>query len=160
MAKFVKLGAKAGGFSDPFSRFKIAGEEIKKLTSRERTSGRIKAAIRGGHLIVVPEKEYEEYLKSLEPNPDILGSKIKTLEIQIKSLKTQLKTAKGKLKGQREEEEEEKELTLEEKFNEMTRETLVQYYKDTYDVGEEETKVFEKLKHEEMVVELLELDAD
>ena len=129
MAKYVKLGPKAGGFSDPFSRFDINKGVIKKLvTPQEKTSGRIRAAIRGGHLVVCTEKEYKEYLQSLEP------------EVKQK--------------------EEKEEPTLEEKLTEMTKDALTTFYKDNYEVSKDEIKIFEKFKHEEMVAELLELDAD
>lgn len=127
MAKYVKLGPKAGGFSDPFSRFDINKGVIKKLNQKEQTSGRIRAAIRGGHLVTCTEKEYKEYLQSLEP------------EVKPKT---------------------KKEPTLEEKFMEMTKDVLVVYYKDNYQVSEEEIKVFEKFKHEEMVAELLDLEKE
>ena len=128
MAKYVKLGPKAGGFSDPFSRFDLNKGVIKKLiTSQEKTSGRIRAAIRGGHLVVCTEKEYKEYLQSLEPE------------------------VKPKMK---------KEPTLEEKFMEETKDSLTQYYKDHYQVTEEEVKVFEGYKHDEMVAELLDLEKE
>lgn len=128
MAKYVKLGPKAGGFSDPFSRFDLDKGVIKKLvTPQEKTSGRIRAAIRGGHLVVCTEKEYKEHLQSLEPE------------------------VKPKIK---------KEPTLEEKLTEMTKDALVVYYQDNYQVIEEEVKVFGKFKHEEMVAELLDLEKE
>lgn len=128
MAKYVKLGPKAGGFSDPFSRFDINKGVIKELvTPQEKTSGRIRAAIRGGHLVVCTSKEYKEYMASLEP-------------------------------VEKPKKEEKKDPPPAEKYAGMTKEMLTQYYKDTYDVSEKDVTTFEKYKHEDMVAELLDLE--
>ena len=158
MAKFVKLGPKAGGFTDPYSRFKIALNEVKELkTSQEKFSGKIKAAIRGGHLVVCSQKEYDDYLKSLQSEVKPLEVKIKTLRDKLKSLEVENK----KLKEVQEDAEKDVEkLTSKEKFEEMTKEEMVKHYKDSYEVGEEEVEVFGKLKHGEMVAELLELEKE
>ena len=158
MAKFVKLGPKAGGFTDPYSRFKIALNEVKELkTSQEKFSGKIKAAIRGGHLVVCSQKEYDDYLKSLQSEVKPLEVKIKTLRDKLKSLEVENKKLK-EVQEDVEKDEEDKELTSEEKFNEMTKEEMIKHYKDSYEVREEEVEAFGKLKHGEMVVELLELE--
>lgn len=158
MAKFVKLGPKAGGFTDPHSRFKIHKGEIKKLkTTQERNSGRIKASIRGGHLVSCSQKEYDDYLKSLQSEVKPLEVKIKTLRDKLKSLEAENKKLK-EVQEDVEKDEEDKKLTSEEVFKEMTKEQMVKYYKDSYEVAEEEVEVFGKLKHGEMVVELLELE--
>lgn len=129
--KYVKLGPLPNVFADPYSRFKIIRDQVKELaTPQEKSSGKIKAAIRGGHLVAVTEREYQEYVDSLEPK-------------------------KEKVK-----EEEEKELTLEEILTEKTKADLTAYYKDTFDVGDEEIEAFSKLKHPDMVIELLELEKE
>lgn len=128
--KYVKLGPKAGGFADPYSRFKILKGEIKELVSQqERTSGKIKAAIRGGHLVSVPESEYEHWLES-----------------QGKAEK-----AKEESKG---------EPTLKEELQENTKAQLVEYYRDHYEVSDEDVEAFEKLKHPQMVAELVGLSEE
>lgn len=125
---FVKLGPKAAGFADPYSRFKILRGQIKELeTKEEKKSGKIERAIRGGHLVVVPEKEYKEYLESLKPES---------------SPKT----------------DKEEEPTLEEKLEEMTKKQLTAYYEENFDVKEEDVEAFGKMKHPEMVAELVALE--
>jgi len=127
---YVKLGPLAGGFTDPHSRFKILKGQVKQLvTQQEKTSGKIKAAIRGGHLVAVPEKEYEEYLESLKPKAEGVAEK-----------------------------EDNKEPTLKEKLEELTKAGLLDYYKENYEVDEDQIAAFDKLKHEDRVTELLELD--
>ena len=128
--KYVKLGPRAGGFTDPFSRFKILRGQIKELvTPQERSSGRIKAAIRGGHLQTVSEKDYQDYLEAQKSEEE------KAVE-------------------------ETKEPTLEEKLDEKTNAGLLEYYKDHYEVTEEQIDVFEKLKHDDRVAELVGLAED
>ena len=123
--KYVKLGPKAGGFADPYSRFKILKGEIKELvTQQERRSGKIAAAIRGGHLVAVTESEYNQWLKGNE------------------------KVAKDKEDGN-------DEPTLEDTLVEKTKAELTEYYKENYEVSEEDVDAFEKLKHGEMVAELV-----
>lgn len=128
--RYVKLGPLAGGFADPYSLFKIAKGQVKELvTQREKTAGKIKAAIRGGHLAVASEAEFEEYQESLNP-----------VEEKVK--------------------EEEKEPTREDELMELTKDSLTTLYKDTYQVSDEEVEAFSKLKHDDMVVELLALEED
>ena len=123
--KYVKLGPLAGGFADPYSRFKILKGQIKLLESQEeRRSGKIKAAIRGGHLVVVTESEYEDWLKSQEK-----VTKVKEEDIG--------------------------EPTLAEQLEEKTKAELTEYYKENYEVSDEDVEAFEKLKHPEMVAELV-----
>ena len=126
----------AGGFADPFSRFKILRNQVKELaTPQERASGRIKAAIRGGHLVIVPERDYEEYLETL-------------------------KSEEEKAAEEKEKEEEEKVPTLEEKLDEKTNAALLEYYVDNYQVDKIQIAAFDKLKHDDRVAELVGLAED
>lgn len=133
MAKtFVKLGPKAGGFSDPYSGFKIHRGQVKELeTQEQKTSGKIKAAIRGGHLEKVSEKDYKDYLKSIEKKGKKPTGPVKT-----------------------------KEDILKEELGEMTRAELLEYYKEHYEVDEDEEARFDALKLDERIEELVKLAAD
>ena len=123
--KYVKLGPKAGGFSDPYSRFKVLKGQIKELvTQEERRSGKIAAAIRGGHLVVVSESEYEAWSNS-------------------------------KIKAEKVKDENPDEPTLEELLEEKTKAELTRYYEDNYQVSEEDVEAFSKMKHPGMVAELV-----
>lgn len=129
--KYVKLGPLANVFSDPYSGFKIIRNQVLELvTSQEKTSGKIKAAIRGGHLNTATEAEFEAYQKSLLP----LEKLAKEVEVQ--------------------------EPTLEEQLDELTNAALLDYYKEHYEVSEEQVAAFDNLKHDERVEELLELDKE
>lgn len=132
--KYVKLGPLAGGFADPFSRFKILRNQVKELaTPQERASGRIKAAIRGGHLVIASERDYEEYLETLKSEKE--------------------KAADEKV-------EKEKEPTLAEKLDEKTNDGLLKYYVDNYQVDKIQIAAFDKLKHDGRVAELVGLAED
>lgn len=156
MAKYVKLGPKAGGFTDPYSLFNIHKGVIKKLdTPKAQISGRIKAAIRGGHLVACTEKEYKAYKESLAVEIDPLEGEIKTLKDKLKILEIENNGLKEK--G---EEKKKDEPTFRQSLEEMTREALDDYYEDSFEVGEDEIKIFKKLKHEEKVTELLDLEKD
>lgn len=129
--KYVKLGPLANVFSDPYSGFKIIRNQVLELvTPQEKTSGKIKAAIRGGHLNTATEAEFEAYQKSLLP-PE---KPAKEIEVQ--------------------------EPTLEEQLDELTNAALLDYYKEHYEVSEEQVVAFDSLKHDERVEELLELDKE
>ena len=130
--RFVKLGSLANIFSDPYSGFKIIRKQVLELvTPQEKTSGKIKAALRGGHLNTATEAEFEEYQEIINPSEEV-----------------------------KEKKEETKEPTLEETLTEKTKAQLLEYYKDTYQVDEDQIVVFEKLNHEQRVTELLELDKE
>ena len=135
MAKYVKLGRKAKGFSDPYSRFKILLGEIKKLnTPQAKISGKIRSAIKGGHLVVCSEKEFNDYQKSV-------GLVEKESE-KVEKVK------------------EKKEPTLEDNLTVMTNEALNTFYEKTYEVTEKQSKVFKKLNHEDKILELIDLDKE
>ena len=122
---FVKVGVKALSFSDPYSGLSISRNQVAKLDTHEKKrSGKIRIALRGGHLEAATEKEYNKYLEDVgkkEPEPK-------------------------------------KPVSLREKFEDQTKAQLTDYYKDNYKVGEEDITAFSKLKHDEMVEELLELE--
>ena len=158
MAKFVKLGKKAASFSDPYSQFSISGKQVKKLTPKQQTSPKVARALQGGHLVpatkdewdafeekVVNEKKTEVSRKSDENRR--LKERIEELEGENKELKEAL--------GQDDDEP-----TAEERFQELTKAKLVAYYKETYEVTEEEVKAFEDKNKDEMVAYLVELEKD
>jgi len=71
MAKYVKCGKKAFGFSDPYSGFNIARGEVKQIISiREKKSGKIKSALAGGHLMLATEEEYKTFINKGVQAPD------------------------------------------------------------------------------------------
>lgn len=125
--KFVKLGPVAKSFSDYTSDFKILKGQVKELETREqKLSKKIANAIRGGHLNVVSERDYEAYLESIG---EVFEEKVV-------------------------------ELSLEEKLEAMTKKELRAYYAQNFEVDEDEVQAFGKLKHTEMVTEILELDKE
>jgi len=127
--KYVKLGEKAHGFADPWSRFNIAGEQVLELeTLNQRRSNKIKQALRGGHLQEASEREFEEYQESLKK---MTTKKVETIPTPEEVLKEELE--------------------------EKTKAELLKYYQDNYEVNEDEVKSFDKLNHGERVDELVEL---
>lgn len=123
----VKCGKKAFSFTDPFSKFNIVRGEVKELeNSRQLKSGKIKAALRGGHLELATEDELLAFNKKLTEKPG--------------------------------EEKPEKDLTLREKLEDKTKAELVEYYEENFDVTEEDVEGFKKLKHPDMIEEILALD--
>jgi len=155
MTKYVKLGPKAGGFSDPSTGFKILPKEIKKLGFKERNSGRIKIAVRGGHLVSCTEKEYETYKESLEEKVEPLEEKINILKDQLKDLEVENKALKKNGK-----EEEDNEPTLQESLDLMTNDALNTYYEKNFEVDKAQIKIFKKLNHDDKVAELLDLEKE
>ena len=123
---YIRIGDKAFSFSDPYSKLTVRKNQVVKLeTPEQRRSGKIRLALRGGHLQVATEKEYDAYLDSVGAAPK---------------------------------KEQPVEKTFKEKLDDMTKAQLTEYYKDNYQVGAEDIEAFSKLKHDEMVEELLELD--
>jgi len=130
--KFVKCGEKAYGFACAFSQFNISRGQVKELdTLNKRRSNKIKRAILGGHLVEVPESEFEAYQKKMKKVADGVPEKTK--------------------------DEEPKEPTLKETLSEKTKAELSEYYQDNYEVSEEDIAAFAKLKHDDMVDELVDL---
>jgi len=131
--RFVKLGEKAFGFADPWSKFNIHKGQVKELeTVQHRRSQKIKTALQGGHLEKASDKEFENYQKKLT-------GKVKSTEVaqDVPSLPS-----------------------MKEDLEEKTKAELTAFYQENYDVNEDDVTTFKKLKHEEMVDELLELAED
>lgn len=125
---YVKVGDKAFSFSDPYSGLSISKKQVAKLETREqKRSGKIRLALRGGHLEPATEKEYDAYLEQVGQAP---------------------------IKGPA------PELPLRDRLDEMTKAQLTDYYKDNYQVGDEDIQAFSKLKHDDMVEELVELEEE
>jgi len=126
--KFVKCGIKALSFACPYSGFNVSRGQVKELTTIEqRRSNKIKAALRGGHLEKATEAEHEAYLESLNPTKD------------------------------KKKKDAAPEPTLKEELMEKTKADLTEYYKSNYEVSDDDVKGFEKLNHDDMVEELIEL---
>ena len=70
MAKYVKLGKKAESFYDPYSALKVLQNQVVELNPKMQSSSRVKAALAGGHLVLVPETEYKAF-KGIVPEPTI-----------------------------------------------------------------------------------------
>lgn len=129
--KYVKLGPRAHTFADPWSRFNISGKQVKKLqTLEQRRSNKIKTALRGGHLVLATEEDFNKYHKSLDS------------AVSADTIEEKQPTAAEKLKQE---------------LSERTKASLSEYYQDTYEVTDKEVKDFEKLTHDQMVDELMEL---
>lgn len=127
--KYVKLGEKAYGFADPYSRFHISGKQVKELeTPNQRRSNKIRQALRGGHLQNATKEELEKYQESL-----------KTGKVPVK------------------EKEPTPEEALRAELEEQTKAELLKYYQEKYEVTEEDIDSFDKLNHGERVEELIEL---
>jgi hypothetical protein len=62
--RFVKLGEKASVFFDPINRLKVLPNDIVEVSGMAKFSSKINAAIKGGHLEVVSEDEYNEWQKA------------------------------------------------------------------------------------------------
>lgn len=174
MDNYVKVGEKAESFSDPLTSFNIIKGEIKKLSSKQKSSPKIKRALTGGHLSLTDKHDFEEFEKieikrkrTVESdNPNLEGStkKDKALKEKIKTLQED----KNDLLDEKADWEEEKEKLLDKieefkkdvknAFKDMTEEELIAYYKKTYDVTKDEIKIFSEKSQEEMVEELKSLE--
>lgn len=184
---YIKLGEKAESFSDPITRFKIVGKEVKELPKKFRKSLKIARAITGSHLIMSNEKEYKEFQKFEEEHKvtppkegdvPIGKNKEKKYKAQIEKLVDE----KNDLLGEKSDWEEERE-TLEGKvetlegrveqlealipsedlpvnFGEKSEEELVEYYTENFEVNKDQIKKFKALSIELKVVELKELEKD
>ena len=138
--KLVKCGERALSFADPYSGFNIHGKQVKELeTIEQRRSNKIKRALRGGHLEAATEEDFKRYQAFLKKT--VAG----TTQSPKEDLPTPIPTAEEKLKAD---------------LDEKTKAELTEYYKANYQVSDADVAGFEKLKHDEMVEELLELAAE
>jgi len=129
--KFVKLGSKAPAFADPWSRFNIYKGQVKELENLDqKRSNKIRNAIKGGHLETATEDEFNAYQDSLTG---------KASPKEVEPTKSQ---------------------ELRTELDEMTKASLTQYYQENFEVSKADVKSFEKLTHDEMVDELLELSEE
>lgn len=63
MAKYVKLGDKAGVFHDISTKFTVCAGEIKELTTKAQASTKVKKALLNGHLVYAQMEELQEETK-------------------------------------------------------------------------------------------------
>lgn len=70
MAKYVKLGAKAESFTDPYSGLSLGGKEVVVLTPKMENSVKVKAAFNGGHIVIASEHEYNVFIGKEEIPPE------------------------------------------------------------------------------------------
>ena len=170
---YVKLGQKAESFSDPISRFEIAGPEVKELSKSQRASLKTARAITGGHLAHASKEEFEAWEKEskkaiakMASSSKVEAGSDKELKKQIKILDEEIEDLTKEVKDLTEENE-----TLKEEIAELkestddeidydkfeTKDDLVDHYKDTYEVDDDAIKKFSKLSRDAMVAELIEL---
>ena len=160
MAKYVKLGPKASNFSDPYSRLNLAGPEIKRMNQKHQTSGKVKKAFQGGHLAVATKTEYDEWelineknLRNVSADPDI---KLRRLQEQLAETKAENAKLVAELKSKKEPDVP----TREDELHELNKADLVDLYKDTYELSDEDIEIFTKLTKDGMVEELLKLESE
>ena len=162
---YVKVGPNAESFSDPFSGFNIVKGEVKILTAEVKNSPKVKRALTGGHLSMTDEKSYMVFLDGEKKRKLAMGE----IEEPLKS--GQEKAYKKEIKNLESEKIDlvNKNLELQKRIEElegvgpmdyesMTKDELTKYYKDTYDVTEDDIKAFSDKKKDEMIAELEELE--
>lgn len=167
---YVKLGNKAENFSDPITGFTIVKGEVKELNAAEVNSLKIKRALTGGHLAHASKDDFKEFEKKMADSEKSIKKSApgnsKELEEENKALRKQITVLEENIE---ELEDENKELKEEleglkggdqPSFEEMTKEQLVEYYKKTYEVSEEDLKVFSKKNKEGMIEELETLEEE
>lgn len=131
MAKrFVKLGPKAKSFADPYSRFKIRKGQVKELKGP--------AEINSGRIKMALNGGHLQIASTKE---------YEEYRESLESLGPLVSNKSPKI-------------SLADKLEEKTKGEMVEYYKANYEVTEDEVEAFKKLKHAEMVIELVELDKE
>jgi hypothetical protein len=158
MPKFVKLGKKAASFADPYSELTLAGEAVKKLTPRQQTSPKILRAIQGGHLLPASKEEYDNWEdRRISQKKDSVSKKIDENK-KLKEKIAELEGANKELQEALGKDPEEK--TPEEKLKPLNKGELAKYYEETYEVSEEEVKLFGEKNKDDMILLLVELEKE
>ena len=140
--KYIKMGLKAAGFADPYSLVNISGKEVKKITNAELRSHKVAKAVLGGHLVMAEEEEYDAWVKfeaSTRTGPEAAAAvKNSDLREKNKELLARIEELEANQK------EPAKDDTP--KFGNMNSKALVKYYKENYEVSDDEVEEFEDME--------------
>jgi len=137
---YLKLGEKSPAFADINSGVILSGKKVIKVTNFQKNASKVAKAILGGHLTIADEDEYEAW-KEFEaesktiPQAGNVRNKLADLEAENEELRKKLADL----------DPEEEEIT----FSKMNSNALVKYYKDEFEVTEEDVEKFKALGLEE-----------
>jgi len=160
MAKFAKLGKKAKSFSDPYSKLTLFGKMVVKLEPKQQVSPKVLRAFQGGHLVSATKEEFNAWEEiAATYKKDAVIKKTDT-EKKLRERIEELESKNTELEEALLDPDEKKEKTLEEKLTILSKDGLLEYYKDTYELSPEEIKEFEGLKHPDRVIFLVKLDEE
>jgi len=85
--KYLALGKKAGSFWDPTTKLNITGNEVVKVPAvLLSTSGKIKRAIAGGHLVHKDLEAYENFVDPKTENQEEPSEAMIAYQEEIKRL--------------------------------------------------------------------------
>ena len=139
---YLKMGPKSPGFADPKTLVHLSGKEVIQVANSQLKAPKVAKAILGGHLSVASEEEYNAWVKfeaSTRVGPTA------SLEVKNAALKDENKTLLDKIA-----ELEANQTKAPEKegptFGTMNSKALVKYYKDTYELSDEEIAKFEEME--------------
>lgn len=148
---YLKLGEKAPAFADINSGVILSGKKVIKVTNAQLVAPKVARAILGGHLAKADVDEYEEWkkLEALTRSESGIVDPAK----ELMDLKKENEILKKKLKELESEED-----NPPSKFAKMKDAALLKYYKDEYEVMEEDIEKFKALELSEKVKFLEELE--
>ncbi len=140
--KYIKMGPKAAGFADPQSLVNLSGKEVKKITSAELRSPKVKKAILGGHLAMAEEEEYDTWV---EFEASTRKGSVSSEQVKISALKAENKELLARLAEFEDSDENESkdEIPV---WGNMNSKALIKYYKENYEVSEDEIEEFEEME--------------
>lgn len=151
--KIVKLGENALNFCDTATGFNLASKEVKEVDSSVFNTPKFKTALSSGHLSLASSDELEEFNEGLSVKPASGNSdkEVENLRAKLKNLEEDLKEKDQEIEDLKASSED-----AEEPFKGYTKDNLITYYEENFDLDEDELKRFSKLTREEMVNELTE----
>lgn len=163
---YLALNKKNRSFTDPSTLFSIQNDQIKEVPHKLLYSHHVVRALRHGHLVKKTETEYKEYMEMMEKLEATQVDKTK-IEEYIKSLEKKVTNlieeneAKDKIiKALRDSksEEEEDELTEIEKL--PSKQAVIDYLEENFEIEKIELKRLSKLSREELDKEANEIVND
>lgn len=144
--KYLKLGEKAAGFSDPYSGLNVSGKMVVMATAKQTRYTKVAKALLGGHLVAATQEEYEEWVEFEASTRTDVQSKAVISNKELKEENTALKARLAELEGEKS------------PIDKMNSKALVKFYKDTYDVTEDEIAEFEEKELDDKRAFLKELE--
>ena len=133
--RYLKMGEKSPAFADPVSGVILSGKMVVQVTGEQWRSHKVAKARLGGHLTEADKEDYEAWVEFEASTRDDIQVKTATDNRALLKENEELRARLAELEGSDETPP----------ISKMNSKALVKYYKDNYEVTDEQVEEFKSL---------------